>query len=151
MEKTSVQEALPKMQAILRDGQTCRLLVTGTSMTPFLRHDRDAVILTPYHAAHRGDILFYFRTPESCVLHRVHKVCRDGTFLMCGDAQQQLEPIIPQQIIAAVSHVERSGKYIDCRQPFLRLKVRLWQMLRPLRPYLLQLMRKLHMISMQQQ
>ncbi len=53
MEKTSVQEALPKIQALLQSGQACRLVVTGNSMLPFLRHEKDAVILAPYHACRR--------------------------------------------------------------------------------------------------
>lgn len=146
MEATSVQEALPKIQAILRSGKSCRLVVTGNSMAPFLRHEKDAVILTSCHAVHRGDILFYFRSPEVCVLHRVCKVCRDGTLLLCGDAQSQREPVVPQQVIAKVSQVERNGKYVDCQRFSLRAAVWLWQMLRPVRPYLLLLLRKLHFL-----
>lgn len=147
MEPTSVQETLPKIQAILQEGKSCRLVVTGNSMLPFLRHGSDAVILAPYQTAHHGDILFYFRTPDTCILHRVEKICHGGTLLMCGDAQSQLEPIQKQQIIAAVSHIERNGKLMDCRRFILRALVRIWQVLRPVRPYLLALLRKLHLIA----
>lgn len=148
MEKSSVQEALPQIKTILQNGQSCRLVVTGNSMLPFLRHEKDAVILVPYQGESRhGDILFYSRAPQVCVLHRVQKVCSDGALLMCGDAQSQLEPIKSQQIIASVSHIERNGRLINCRRFSLRTAVWLWQVLRPIRPYLLALLRKLHIIK----
>lgn len=148
MEKTSVQETLPRIQAILQSGQVCRLVVTGNSMLPFLRHEKDAAILAPYQGnARRGDILFYSRAPQICVLHRVQKICKDGTLLLCGDAQSQLEPVQPQQIIAGVSHIERNGRQISCRQFPLRAAICLWQLLRPIRPYLLVLLRKLRIIK----
>lgn len=148
MEATSVQETLPKIQAILHSGASCRLVVTGNSMVPFLRHKKDAVILAPCRTVRRGDILFYFRSPQVCVLHRVCKVCRDGTLLLCGDAQSRREPVAPRQVIAAVSHVERGGKCVDCRRFSLRAAVWLWQALRPVRPYLLPLLRKLHLLKL---
>ena len=145
MEKTTIQETLPKIRAILQSGQSCRLVVTGNSMRPFLRHEKDAVILAPYQgSAQRGDILFYARAPQVCVLHRVQKVCKDGTLLLCGDAQTQLEPVKPEQIIASVPQIECDGKTVDCSLFSLRTAVWLWQLLRPARPYLLAGMRKLH-------
>ena len=148
MEKTTIQEALPKIQAILQSGQSCRLVVTGSSMLPFLRHKKDAVILAPYQGnAKRGDILFYARAPQVCVLHRVQKVLKDGTLLFCGDAQTALEPVKPEQIIAAVPQIERDGKTVDCSRLSLRTAVWLWQVLLPVRPYLLAGMRKLHFLK----
>lgn len=148
MEKTTVQEALPKIQAILQSGQSCRLVVTGNSMLPFLRHEKDAVILAPYQGnAKRGDIMFYARSPQVCVLHRVQKIRKDGALLFCGDAQTALEPVKPEQIIAAVPQIERGGKTVNCQQLPLRAIVWLWQAMRPVRPYLLAGMRKLHLLE----
>ena len=56
------EQALPRITALLEAGSSCRLVVTGNSMLPFLRHKRDAVILSPLsEPARRGDILFYLR------------------------------------------------------------------------------------------
>ena len=143
-EPISPEQALPRITALLEAGLPCRLVVTGGSMLPFLRHQRDAVFLVPAEGDLRvGDILFYLRGANVPILHRVHKLLPDGSLLLCGDAQTGLEPIRRAQILAKVSHVERGGKTIPCGQRSLRLLVWLWMVLHPIRPYLLAAMRKI--------
>lgn len=139
----SPRQALPQFSRILASGGTFRLVVTGQSMLPFLRHKRDTVLLSPLSGPpRRGDILFYLRGPEACVLHRVHRVRADGTLLMCGDAQTQLEPIRPCQVLARAVQVERGGRTLRCSSPSWRLAGGLWMLLRPIRPHLLALFRR---------
>lgn len=143
-EPISPEQALPRIKNLLAEGLPCRLVVTGSSMLPFLRHKRDAVYLIPADGSIRvGDILFYLRGAKAPILHRVHKLLPDGTLIMCGDAQVGLEPIRREQVLAKVSHVERGGKTISCTHISLRLSVRLWRLMRPLRPYLLAVMGKI--------
>lgn len=147
-EPISPEQALPRIKALLAEGLPCRLVVTGSSMIPFLRHRQDAVYLTPADGSIRvGDILLYLRGANVPILHRVHRLLPDGTLVMCGDAQVGLEPIRREQVLAKVSHVERSGKTIPCARISLRLSVRLWRLMRPLRPYLLAVMRKIPYIQ----
>lgn len=139
----SPAEALPRISSTLAEGRVCRLVVTGTSMTPFLRDRADTVILAPLDGApKRGDILFYRRPGDICVLHRVHKVRPDGVLLMCGDAQTWLEPIQPAQVVGQVVRVERDGKAIDCGAPSWRLASAAWLALFPLRPRAMALLRR---------
>ena len=143
-EPISPEQALPRIKNLLAEGRPCRLVVTGSSMLPFLRHKRDAVYLIPADGSIRvGDILFYLRGANAPILHRVHKLLPDGTLIMCGDAQVGLEPIRREQVLAKVSHVQRGGKTIPCTHISLRLSVRLWRLMRPLRPYLLAVMGKI--------
>lgn len=97
-------EEEPKIEAL-------PLIVSGSSMTPFLIHGRDTVYLSRLtRPVRRGDILLYRRRNGSYVLHRVWKVCPDS-YTMVGDAQTVLEPgIQDDQIIAIVTAVERKGK-----------------------------------------
>lgn len=142
MEATTLSpaEALPRIRRELAEGRACRLVVTGSSMLPLLRHKKDAVILSaPKRIPHRGDILLYLRAEDVCVLHRVHRVVTDGTLLMCGDAQTALEPIRPEQIIAQVIAVERGGKRMECDAFGWRILSDLWQLMRPMRPVLFRL------------
>ena len=144
----SPQEALPAIRAALDDGRPCLLTVTGSSMLPFLRHKKDAVVLIPPMPPYRrGDILFYLRGSSQCVLHRVHRVQPDGTLLVCGDAQSNLENVQPAQIVASVSHIRRSGKLLPCSALSLRFAVALWQLLRPLHTPLLRLALRLRHIG----
>ena len=135
---TSIQQALPRMKAILAHGGFFRLVITGTSMLPFLREQTDAVILSPVpKIIHRGDILFYLRTPEAGILHRVHRVCSQEQFLVCGDAHTGLELVHREQILAVATQIQRGKREFPCSHPPLRLKVAIWQLLRPIRPYAL--------------
>ena len=140
-------EALPRIKAALAEGRPCRLVVTGTSMLPFLRNKLDSVILTPETGEiQRNDILFYLRSPNVCVLHRVWQVNPDGTLLLCGDAQVALEPVRREQVIARVSHIQRKNRLISCKNPILRFFVMIWRWLYPVRPQTLALLRRLHLI-----
>ena len=141
------RDAIPQMTEILNSGGSFRLMVTGNSMLPFLRHRQDRVILAPVsRPIRRGDILFYLRGPEICILHRVHSIRADGSLLMCGDAQVALEPIQEGQVLARVTHVERNGKKISCEGLSWQLLCGIWRRLHVIRPYLLAILRKLNLI-----
>ena len=140
---TTPREALERMRPILAGGGSFRLVVTGVSMLPLLRHGSDAVILSPLRReAKKGDILFYLRGPEVCVLHRVYKV--EGDILwMCGDAQLQWEPIRREQVLAVVSRIERGKRRWNAEDFSWRALSRLWMLARPIRTYLLAAWKKL--------
>lgn len=141
---TPPEQALPRLTALLEAGLSCRLTVTGNSMLPFLRHKRDAVILSPLSSPiRRGDILFYLRGRTTPILHRVCAVRPDGSLLMCGDAQVGLEPITPDRVLARVTKIDKNGALIDPSTPLARLKAELWIALRPVRPYILAVLRRL--------
>lgn len=113
------------------------LLVTGTSMKPFLLDRRSVVYLekdTDY-TPKRGDILFFARPDDTVVLHRLVKCLNDGTLLINGDAQSWTEIIHPRQILAHVTHLQRKKKKISVGNRFYRLLVWLWMPLRPLHPH----------------
>ena len=135
-------QAVPRMEEILSAGGRCLLTVTGTSMTPFLRDNRDTVILaapvpellTP------GRILFFRRRSGAYILHRIRRVEADGRLRMCGDAQTWTESILPDQAIGAVVGIRReSGRILDCGSLSWRLCSALWYPTRPIRPLLFRL------------
>lgn len=138
-------EALARIQADLAAGRSSHLVVTGGSMVPFLRHKKNAVVLTsPTLPYRRGDILLYLRRADWCILHRVVRVKVDGTLVMCGDAQTALEVIRPEQVVAQVSHVRHGARITACSSLPLRAAVALWQLLRPVRRPLLAVMVGVH-------
>lgn len=136
----STREALPRIRSSLADGRPCQLTVTGSSMWPFLRSRKDAVILIPPDREPRpGDILFYLRREDFCVLHRVIRRDADGLLTLCGDAQTRPETVRPEQIIALVSHIKRGQRMFSCRALLWRFFSFLWRVLLPIRPPLLRL------------
>ena len=63
----------------LNAGETVPLVVTGGSMTPFLVHKRDAVLLSKIDApVRRGDIILYTRAPTQGMPHQAGRglLCR---------------------------------------------------------------------------
>ena len=113
------------------------LIVSGSSMTPFLVGGRDTVYLSRLERpAQRGDILLYQRTSGQYVLHRVWKVEGDGAFTMVGDAQTELEAgIRADQIIAVVTSVVRKGKRMGPGSFWWEFFEKIWIRMVPLRPF----------------
>ncbi|MBQ8237440.1 MAG: S24/S26 family peptidase [Oscillospiraceae bacterium] len=114
--------------------QALPLVVSGSSMSPFLIHGRDTVWLSRLQrSVRRGDILLYQRANGAYVLHRVWKVCPDS-YTMVGDAQQELEPgIRDHQIIAVVTAVERKGRKLTPGSFWWAFFEKIWIRVVPLR------------------
>lgn len=132
------QELVPLIKQTLETGGEFKLLVTGTSMFPFMKHMRDSVILT--HPSNRpvmrGEIVLIQRDSNTLVLHRVVKMVAGG-FIMNGDAQLWDEHIPLYQVIAIASKLERNGRKISCDNNVYRFFSTAWILLRPIRRYLL--------------
>lgn len=107
-------EFIPVMQKYFNENLSVTLTVTGNSMVPFLADKRDSVILSKYkNNAKKGDILFYFRDDNRCVLHRVFKINDTGIFFV-GDNQTVIEgPVSADRILAECNSVIRKGKLIN--------------------------------------
>ena len=111
------------------------LVVSGSSMTPFLVSGRDTVLLSRLERpVRRGDILLYRRSSGQYVLHRVWRVEHDGSFTIVGDAQTELERgIRADQVIALVTAVERKGKRMGPGSFWWEFFEKVWIRMVPLR------------------
>ena len=82
------RDVVPEIREILKMGGRFELLVSGSSMSPTLKDQRDSVLLAaPQGALNRNDILFFMRGDGSYVLHRMVGRDSDGRLIMNGDAQ----------------------------------------------------------------
>ncbi len=107
-------DAIDAIEEVLASGGEFRMFPRGTSMLPLMVQTRDSVVLKRNFekGAKKHDIAFYRRKSGQFVLHRVMKICKDGTFTMCGDNQTVLETgIEKEQIIAYVSDIYRKDKH----------------------------------------
>lgn len=123
------EKLLPIIDTAFEESGEFELVVTGTSMQPFLVDRRDRVLLAKCQVSNvkKGDILLYTRSDGSLVLHRVYRVCRDSTFEIVGDNQWQLEKGVPQGcVVARVTKCVRNGKVIVCGKSFLDRLMKLW-------------------------
>lgn len=132
-------DLMPEIEDLLSTGTSVRIMVTGNSMYPFLRHGVDSVVLSSVGSAilKRGDVVLVERDSGQYVLHRIVKKHKDSIFVL-GDAQQEMEgPFRLEQTIAVVTAVWRADQLIDCNDLRWRMWSRLWQMLRPLRTHII--------------
>ncbi len=134
LEPEAFAAALP--QLLEADGQM-PLVITGSSMTPFLVHGRDTVYLSrPHSPFKRGDMIFYRRQNGQYVLHRICKVT-GGSYTLVGDAQQEREPgIRDEQVLAVVTSVCRKGKLLKKGSFWWEFFRGPWLWLLPVRPWL---------------
>ena len=136
---TIPMESLAEILSLqLESGGRARLVVTGDSMYPTLRHRKDVVYLNPVsRKLERGDLILYKRKSGQYVLHRIVSKPKNGAFICCGDNQWEKEPMTEQQVVAIADGYIRNGK--ECRENTFR--VNLWIFLFPVRRPLLAMRR----------
>lgn len=128
-------DAIDAIEEVLASGGEFRMYPRGTSMLPLIVQTRDSVVLKRNFedAAKKHDIAFYRRDNGQFVLHRVMKICKDGTYVMCGDNQLNLEKGIRRdQIIAYVDRIYRKEKEVSADSRGYRAFVFWWTVM-PLR------------------
>ena len=126
---------MPQLLELMKDAQTVPLVISGSSMTPFLVHGRDTVYLSKAeHPLKRGDMILYRRACGAYILHRIYGV-EDGTYTLVGDAQTVLEyGIRPEQVLAVVTAVRRKGKLLKKGDFCWDFFEKVWLRMGPLRP-----------------
>lgn len=129
-----------RLTPLLRAGAEVPLVVTGSSMVPFLRDRRDKVYLKSpdFVPVRTGDILFFKRDSGQWILHRLHHFTPDVLMVINGDGQTWFETIRPDQVLGVVVKISRSGKtpFSPRRWDWALLR-RVWKLLLPVRPALL--------------
>ena len=125
-----------RIMTVAEDGSVIPLLVTGTSMLPFLLDRRSVVYLEKdrSYQPKRGDIVLFLRPDGAWVLHRVVRLLPNGKLLINGDGQAWTETIMPQQIMARVVRICRRKRIFSTENVIYRVLSRMWMPLRPLHP-----------------
>lgn len=114
----------------MESGGVARLVVTGSSMHPTLRHRRDVVFLRPVSGdLKKGDLILYRRKNGMYVLHRIVSKPKEGAFLCCGDNQWEKEPVTGAQVLAVTDGFIRKGKTYREDHRGYRIWVGVWLLL----------------------
>ena len=113
MRRLDTDAYVSALRDLVNEGKECRLLISGSSMAPFLVHERDSIIFSkPQRELQRGDMVFYQRETGQFVMHRILHVKPEGLYIV-GDAQTEIEgPVNPSQVFAVVTKAQRKGKWI---------------------------------------
>lgn len=113
VKQVDTREYVSVLREIAEEGKVVSMLIAGSSMAPFLCHNRDYIYFTkPERELRRGDMVFYQRDSGQYVMHRIYRVKHEG-YYMVGDAQTQIEgPLRRDQIFAVITQVKRDGEMI---------------------------------------
>lgn len=116
-----------ELSEILKADKNVPLNVTGNSMLPFLKENRDKVILTKFASpAKKGDILLLKRPDGSYILHRATKVI-DNKIWLTGDFQSVTEgPFDDSLVIAKVIKVRRNNKWYNKNSHLWQFYSKIW-------------------------
>lgn len=132
------EQLIPQLLELLEVTESVPLVISGSSMTPFLAHGRDTVYLAKIRKPlKRGDMVLYRRDSGNYILHRVYRVEEDS-YTMVGDAQTWLETGIRRdQILARVTAVCRKGKLLQKSSFWWMFFEKVWIRMVSLRPALM--------------
>lgn len=105
------------VQELLKEGKEVPLVITGNSMSPFLIHERDQILISRVNRPlKKGDMAFFRRTNGQYIMHRICRVKKENNkeaYYFVGDAQTAIEgPIRREQIFGLITAVERKGKIL---------------------------------------
>lgn len=126
----------------MESGGEARLVVTGDSMYPTLRHRKDVVYLKkPDRQLKKKDLILYQRENGQYVLHRIVTKPKNDAFICCGDNQWEKEPVTSDQVVALAERFTRKGRTHTAIDLRYRLWIGFWVGLFPLRRPLLKLRR----------
>lgn len=143
--KTSAESIFSLAGEMFDYGKRFKVVVTGNSMYPLLRHGMDSVELKreSYENIKIGDIVLAKSNAGAYVLHRVLKKS-DCEFSMMGDGQNYYDgPYSNDCLMAKVTAVYRKSKRIEADNKLYGIYTHVWMFLRPVRKPMLGAISKL--------
>lgn len=138
---------LGEVSEMLSEGRSVIIPTKGNSMLPFIRGEKDSVVLMKKNEVVEGDIVLAFVSGSRYVLHRIWSISGDDIELMgdgniCGHEYCRREDICG----TVTEIIRKNGKKVDVSTAAFRRKSRIWLKLLPVRRYILWLNRKIKKI-----
>lgn len=131
----------PEVVRILDEGMQATIPVKGFSMLPFIRGQRDLVVLEKRERYEPFDIVL-FRHRGRYVLHRILAIDGDRVEIQGDGVPKNTEKVTLQDIFGKAVLILRDGKKeVDPDAPRQKRRARRWRRLRPIRRPLLLLYR----------
>lgn len=142
MRNVDTRQYVSMLRDLVREGKEVSMLITGSSMSPFLLSHKDSICFkAPWRPLRRGDMVFYERETGQFVMHRICEIRSDGLYIV-GDAQHDIEgPVAPSQVFGLVTKAHRRGKWIGPEDAWWKFYEHIWIRLIPLRPMIFKLYR----------
>lgn len=137
------------LRSIVQEGKEVSLVITGSSMNPFLCNQRDTILISkPNRPLEKGDMVFYQRDNGRFIMHRICKVktSQNGLKLydIIGDAQVEIEHDVREdQIFGLITKVCRKGKWMEKGDFWWEFFEHVWLRVIPVRRFIMILYAKL--------
>ena len=135
----SGQSLFSMVEEQLASGKRVRFPVSGTSMTPWIIHNRDQIELISAKGLRlkKGDIILFQPFSGKYILHRITKIVPSG-YITTGDGNLYRDGFTSSaSVIGKVVTIHRKGKPINCSAPQWRILSWLWMALFPFRRWML--------------
>lgn len=133
---------IPEIIRLIAEGSKVRFTPKGMSMLPFIRGERDSVVLIAANDIKKGDIVLA-QVGHSYVIHRIVDL-NDKVVTLMGDGNiLGVEKCRYSDVLARAESIIKDGRTIDCRSESHLRKAGIWGKLKPVRPYLLAIYKRI--------
>lgn len=126
-----------EIDRMLQDGHSVTIRAKGNSMFPFIRNERDSVILQDSKDIAVGSIVLVRLQNRSYVLHRVYRLEKEAIVLMGDGNLYATERCCRNEVVGVAVKIIRDGRYVDCTSRKELFKAWVWRKLLPVRRVLL--------------
>ena len=135
-------DAIAAVADLIKEGRNVVLPVKGNSMLPFIIGGKESVELIPPPKAQVGDVILAWVDGTHYVVHRVISISANGDITLMGDGNNRgFEHCRQEDIVGKVINVvAANGKKRSLPNDSLSWK--LWNMLRPVRRWILAVYRR---------
>lgn len=138
--KVDTYAYMETVRELLREGHEVPLIITGNSMSPFLIHERDQILISRVNRPlKKGDMAFFRRKTGQYIMHRIRYIKKgkgegEKEYYFIGDAQTVTEgPIARNQIFGLITAVQRKGKTLKAGDFWWEFFEHVWLHMIPLR------------------
>ena len=132
-----------EIDRLVNDGMQVTFTPKGNSMLPFIRGERDTVMLKAPENIRKGDIVLAATSASTYVLHRVIDINGDQLILMGDGNLVGTEKCRMTDVIAVAVKINKGRREIDCNSRSHQRRADIWRILKPVRRYLLAIYRRI--------
>lgn len=130
----SISHLSPIIHEIVNSGGSVRLEVKGSSMMPFLRSEKDSVLLKKADNIKKYDVVLFKKHTGKIALHRIVHI-DNGVYKIVGDNQYKFDRDITKEDLIAKAVEYHRGK-LRIGEAKIRTLGMLWFATYPLRNFL---------------
>lgn len=134
---------LGEVGRLVEKGDKVTLLTKGSSMLPFIKGEKDSVLLEAPYELYPGLIALAQVRKGHYVLHRIMEIEGDKVILMGDGNLCGCEVCHKDDIVAVVSRIIKKDRQIDCYSRRHLRHARMWKWLRPVRRWILAVYRRM--------